>query len=641
MFPRDLNLTFRAVFAGALAVAAGAMVTACSPAKVSADGDLAALVQTVGRTEMSHSPEEADMMGVSVEAFGGPYASLLNERTMAAVERARTTRLDQLDQLEAIDRTALTRDSQRQLDSLLYVLRTTVAVDSHGYGYANLGWASPYLINPQDGAYTDLVKFMTRHSPVRSRADADAWLKRLDHIDEAMRDERRRFEVDMAAGATPPRAIIQRTLARVHALTPTSPREHPVTLFFIESLAQIPDLSEQDIAKLVDQAVKQVGGPIAAEYRALASDLDKALPKSAEAPGVWRLNGGEDYYRDALRLYTTTELTPKELHAAGEKLVADTTAQLEPLLLELGQEDGTVAQRLRALSVDPANLFPDTPEGQQALMDAVNVHVKWGETQQARIVTVGPKGKVELRQAPTISQDTAPGAYYRPATLDGSRPATFTLNLRSTLDFPMWTLPTLAYHEAAPGHHLQAGLAREKPDQPLVNLLISSPAYSEGWAVYAEDLADELGAYQADKLAKIGYLQSVLFRAARMVADTGIHSERWTREQAIDYLVNTTGMARPAIESEVDRYIVWPGLATSYMAGRETIQRLRKNAKTELGQRFDLKAFHDVILGQGPRPLPVLEQDIHDWVISRKPAAPVAPKAGAAKPAPAPAQKPS
>jgi uncharacterized protein (DUF885 family) len=227
-----------------------------------------------------------------------------------------------------------------------------------------------------------------------------------------------------------------------------------------------------------------------------------------------------------------------------------------------------------------------------------------------------------VRQAPLLSQDAAPGAYYKAAALDGSRPATYNLNVRSTLDFPAWSLPTLTYHEAVPGHHIQAGLAREKPDQPVLNYFISNPAFSEGWAVYAEDLADELGAYETDKLAKLGYLQSLLFRAARLVTDTGIHSERWTREQAIVYLVDTTGMSRAAMENEVDRYTIWPGQACAYMAGRETIRRLRTSAQSELGQAFDLRAFNDAILAGGARPLPVLEADIADWIASRRPATP-------------------
>jgi uncharacterized protein (DUF885 family) len=617
---RDWFSLLRPSIAAAAVLAAG--VAGCSQSHVSADPAVAALIQRIGQYELSHSPEEADMVGLSPEIFGRPYISLLNDRSIAANERTRTMRLDFLAELERIDRVGLSRDSIRTLDSALLVYGSAAAVDRHGHGYVNLGWASPYLINQSDGAYTDLVKFLTKIHTIRSRADADAWLARLAQMDDALRDERRRFEVDLESGNAPPRAILQRTLDKVRSLTPANPREHPLILFFAESLAQIPDLPEADIKKMLEQAAKLVGGNIRDEYHALAKDLEKTLAKSADDPGAWRLKGGEQYYRDTLKLYTTTDLTPAQLHEAGEKLVADISTKIDAILLELGQEEGTTGQRLRALSADPAYLFPDTPEGRVAMVEAISGQMKWAETRLSRVITVGPKGKVEVRQAPMLSQDTAPGAYYKAAALDGSRSATYNLNIRSTLDFPAWSLPTLTYHEASPGHHIQAGLAREKPDQPVLNYLVSTPAFSEGWAVYAEDLADELGAYETDKLAKLGYLQSLLFRAARLVADTGIHSERWTREQAITYLVDTTGMSRSAMENEVDRYTIWPGQACAYMAGRETIRRLRTSAQNELGQAFDLRGFNDAVLAGGTRPLPILEADIADWVASRRPVTP-------------------
>jgi uncharacterized protein (DUF885 family) len=617
---RDWFFSFRPLFAATALLAAG--VAGCSQSKANADPALAALIQRMGQYEISRTPEEADMAGLSPEAFGRPYTSLLNDRSMAGNERGRTLRLGFLGELEVIDPTALSRDGLRTLESALFVYRAAAAVDRHGHGYVSLGWASPYLINQSDGAYTDLIKILTIIHTVRSRADAEAWLDRLGQMDDVMRDERRRFATDMETGGAPPRAILQRTLDKVHVLTPGNPREHAMILYFTESLAKIPDLPEADIRKMTDRAVEMIGGGIREEYRLLAKDLEKALAKPADDPGVWRIKGGDQYYADALRLYTTTDLTPAQLHEAGEKLVASITTEIEPILLELGQEEGTVGQRLAVLSADPAYLFPDTPEGRVAMIEAIDGQIKWAETRLSRVISVGPKGKVEVRQAPMISKDTAPGAYYKPAALDGSRPATYNLNIRSTLDFPAWTLPTLTYHEAAPGHHLQAGLARERPDQPLLSFAISSPAFSEGWAVYAEDLANELGAYETDRLAKVGYLQSLLFRAARLVADTGIHAERWSREEAIAYLVDTTGMPRATMENEVDRYTIWPGQACAYMSGRETIRRLRTSAQRDLGQAFDLRGFHDAILGPGPRPLPVLEADIDDWVASRRPVPP-------------------
>ncbi|HVY89989.1 MAG TPA: DUF885 domain-containing protein [Hyphomonadaceae bacterium] len=605
-----------------VAAMAGLALAGCNQPKPVSDPQLAALVQRIGQAEIARLPEEADMIGLSAEAFGRPYGALVDDRSMAVYERSMATRLDELRDLESIDRANLTRDARRTLDSALATFRSAAALDARGYGYVSLGWASPYVINQSDGAYTDLVKFLTRQSRVQSRADADNWLARLGMMAIAMRDERRRMEVDMEAGAAPPRPIIERTLAHVRELAPANPKEHILVTHFTEALAQIPDLSEGDIAKLTDSAARLVGGDISKEYKALIADLEKALPNAAAEPGVWRLKGGEQYYAQALKLYTTTDLTPQQLHEAGEKMVADLQQKIDAALLELGQENGSVGARLHALSVDPNNVFPDTPDGRTALLAMVADEVKWGETATGKLVTVGPKAKVEIREAPTVSQTTAPDAYYRAAPVNGSAPPTYNLNLASTLNFPKWQLPTLTFHESMPGHHLQAGLAHDRPNQTTLNYLITYPAFSEGWATYAEDLADEQGAYADDKLGKIGYYQSMLFRAARLVVDTGIHSERWTRDQAIAYLVDNTGMSRADMEKEVDRYTIWPGQACAYMAGRETIRRLRGDAQKELGQAFDLRAFHDAVLDPGPRPLSVLEADIQDWIASKR--APVA-----------------
>lgn len=614
----DWKSPFRALFCAAAGLAA-AILAGCSPSVVSIDPALAAFMQRFSQSEMTRLPEEADALGLSIEAFGRRYQSLLDDRSMAVSERTRADRLDLLHELELIDRSTLSRDSQRTYDTALITLRNTIAVAAHGHGVSGLGSASPYIITFAGGALTDLVRFMTLHAPVRSRADAEDWLTRLDHIDEAMRDERRRFEVDVEEGVIPSRAILQRTLDKARMLSPGIPREHPLVAYFTEQLAQTPDIPEDDIGKLVKRATDQVGGPVKTEYAALVKMLESLIPKAPAEPGAWAMKDGEAYYRDALRLYTTTDLSPKQLHDAGLKLVEQISTQIEPILVEMGQVEGSIGGRLRTLSMDPTYLFPDTPEGRVALMDALRERITWAETAMGRMIVMGPKGKVEVREAPRIAHDTAPGAYYKAAPLDGSRPATYNINLRSTLDFPIWSLPTLSFHEAAPGHHIQAGLARERVNQPLVNYLIAQPAFSEGWALYAEDLADELGAYKADKMARLGYLQSLLFRAARMVADTGMNSQKWTRAETVSYLLATTGMSPQIIESDVDRYTIWPGQACAYIAGRETIRRLRTGAQQQLKAGFDIRAFHQAILGPGARPLPVLEADIADWIAAQRP----------------------
>jgi uncharacterized protein (DUF885 family) len=599
---------------------------ACAPEAVNNDTKLYGLVADLGQAELHRSPERAAQVGMSPEVFGSPYDSLLDDKSISATERTKVDRLEALESLQAIDRTTLSRDAVRQLDSATFLMDTASRISSYGYGYVSLGWAGPYLINQSDGSYEDLVKFLTTYARVSSRAKAEAWLTRLKKVGRAIEDERRRFEVDVQAGAVPPQVILQRTLDKARSLQVDDPRLHPLVAYYSEALSQIADLPEADITRLTEEAANVVKTEIRPANARLIADLEKTLKIAPAEPGVWRLPKGDAYYRDLLHLYTSTDLTPEQIHTIGVKQVELITAEMDPLLAAQGKAEGTVGERMAELAADPVNLYPDTPEGQTALTDEISARIKWAETNLSKLVSIGPQKTVEIRRAPELSADTAPAGYYKAGAVDGSRPAMFNINLKDISALPIFALPTLTYHEAVPGHHLQVGIARERANQPTLFLISSFTGFSEGWGVYAEDLADEVGAYKDDPLGKLGYLQSLLFRAARLVADTGIHHDKWTREQAVDYMTKTTGLSRASMENEVDRYTIWPGQACAYMIGREKIRALRKQAETELGPAFDLKAFHDTLLAGGGRPLSVVDADVRDWIASRK--APAAPASG-------------
>jgi len=618
-------LAWRSPFGASLAALAGLILAGCTPQNANSDPAATALIARLGASEIQRMPEEADMIGLSPEAFGRPYAGLLNDRSMAVAERGRTIWLDYLAEFERIDRETLSPGVRRSYDAVRATLEASVAVDARGFGATGLGWSTPYAITFADGAFTDLVKFLTLHAHVRTRADADAWLMRLEQMAKAMRDERRRFQVDLDAGIVPPRAVLQRTLDKARQFTPTNPREHVIVQSFTEALAQVTDIPEEDITKLTARAAELVGGAIKDEYVALDRLLETSLAKAPVEPGAWQLPGGDAYYAELLRLHTTTALTAAQLNDMGQKLVEQLTAQLDPLLAEAGLVEGSVGARLQLLAQRPDLQFADTPEGRLAMMAMIDNRMKWANGIASRLSNSTKRADIVVRETPRIAQDTASKAYYRGAPVDGSAPGVYNITLRSTADFPTWTIPSLTFHEAVPGHHLQVEVARARPNRAVIDYLIASPAFNEGWATYGEDLAAEMGAYQADPLGRIGYLQSLLFRAARMVADTGLNAQRWTREETIAYLVATVGVTRQTAELEVDRYAIRPGVAVSYMAGRETIRRLRATAQKELGQSFDLKAFHDAILTPGPRPLPVVEADIAAWIAGYKPPPPPPP----------------
>jgi len=361
---------------------------------------------------------------------------------------------------------------------------------------------------------------------------------------------------------------------------------------------------------------KMTGEDPAANLRPTSRRLERLLsthcgqrgPRLA-GDGAWRLDRGDEIYAAALAQATTTKFTPEEVHAMGLAQVAEITAKLDTILKANGYTNGTVGERLAALNVSPAQLYSNDDAGRAQLLASLNAGIKAMYAKLPQAFATVPSAPLEIRRVPPEIQDGASNGYYNRASLDGSRPAIYFINLKDTGDWPKYSLPALSYHEGVPGHHLQISLAQESKDIPTLRKIGGFSSYSEGWALYAEQLADELGAYSP--IERAGYLQSFLFRAARLVIDTGLHTKRWSREQATDYMVKTTGFARPRSQREVERYCTQIGQACSYKIGHIAWTRARAEAQAALGDRFDLKQFHEV-LKDGPMPLTILEARIKE-----------------------------
>ncbi|MEZ5938020.1 MAG: DUF885 domain-containing protein [Hyphomonadaceae bacterium] len=584
------------------------------------------MVDSIALEALQDSPETAERLGVPESLYGGPYHELLDDRSIAAVERRRISRLEHAEALREMQIRPLSPEAGREVSSVSQQFDAATDLDRYAIGYVRIGWASPYLINHLDGAYTDLVRLMTQKHPVRSRADADSWLARLRKVAPAMRDDLRNLEVDLRNGVIPPRDELNRTLERIRSLTPVRPREHPAYIQFADSLADVSELTHDEIVRLQDEAAVILANDLRPAYDELARTLQDVADKAPEEPGVWRQPNGEEYYRSALRLYTGTARTPQEIADIGRGVIADVTAEMDTLLASQGYAEGSVAERMTALSSAPDYLLPDSLEGVSDLFAALREHQIWGEDNLARISNFKPRALTDTRLVPKAARRASGGAYYRPAAMDGSKPATFNVNVVSPLEWPTWSLPTLTFHETIPGHHLQVEAARASTDGALWNAIWTVSGFNEGWALYAEDLANELGAYRNNPVGRLGYLQAVLLRAARAVADVGVHSERWTRQEAVDYLVATVGISTAQAEREVDRFTIWPGHACSYIVGREEIRRLRGMADRELGPQFDLVAFNDVVLSGGSRPLEIVGRDVRAWIEAQKASAPAVEK---------------
>jgi uncharacterized protein (DUF885 family) len=333
--------------------------------------------------------------------------------------------------------------------------------------------------------------------------------------------------------------------------------------------------------------------------------------KAVHDAGVWRLPDGEAYYATAAEGYTTVSMTGDEIHKLGLEQVAEIEARIDTILKGEGMSQGTVGERLVALNKRPDQLYPNTDEGKEALLNQLRGQVAAMYKRLPEAFATLPKAPVEVRRVPPSIQAGAPGGYYQNATLDGSRPGIYFINLRDTFDRPKFGLATLSHHEAVPGHHLQVMLAMESTEIPLIRRRGFFSGYGEGWALYTEQLADEMGMFDGDPLGRVGYLQSFLFRATRLVVDSGMHVKRWSREQATDWFMAHTGIARGRSQSEIDRYTIRPGQACSYKIGHTVWARLRDETKTRQGDRFDLKQFHDV-LKLGAMPLSVLERVVRE-----------------------------
>jgi uncharacterized protein (DUF885 family) len=341
--------------------------------------------------------------------------------------------------------------------------------------------------------------------------------------------------------------------------------------------------------------------------------LESIRPSATHDAGVWKLKDGGAYYAYALKSWTTSTISPAEVHAEGLELVKRHQAEIDALMRKEGLTKGTVGERFRVLYNDPKYRYANTDAAKDQLIADLNDKVKAVTAKLPAWFGALPKAKLEIHRVPKAIEAGAPGGYYNGPPLDNSRPGIYWINLRDTAEVPHWTLPTLTFHEGIPGHHLQGSIANEAGELPTIRKTIWFSGYGEGWALYAEQLAVEMGMYENDPLGHIGQLHDSMFRAVRLVVDSGLHDKRWSREQAVKYYVETLGDQEASAVTEVERYCVWPGQACSYMVGKLTWLRLRERAKTALGPKFDIRKFHDAGLLSGPTPLAVLDGVIGDY----------------------------
>ena len=607
---RRLLQTLAATAAFSALPASIAMARQAAVTATGASATLHALLDQMVQEMMLTDPEALTSLGMD----RGPHAdarSKLSDRSVAKVSADQTQFNQAIKQLKAIDREQL-NDTDR-----IYYDTVEFFGDAYGDGfqfpYGGGTFPSPYTVSQLTGSYQGIPDFLDSQHPIENAQDAEAYLSRLSAFATVLDDERVRMNNDYAAGAIPPDFVIERTLAQMAALTQTA-SDQSIMSQSVARRAREKGIEGQwgeRAAAILDQEV----------YPALQRQADamKAVqPQAVHDGGVWRLPKGEDYYRFGLKYYTTSGMTPDEVHQMGLDQVAEISARADAVLRSQGMTQGTVGERISALGKEPRFVYDNTDEAKEELLQALNVQMAAMQERVPEYFGRLPKSACDIRRVPKATEAGAPGGYYSSPSLDGSRPGAYYINLRDTAEWPSWTLPTLTYHEAVPGHHFQIALQQEKTDTPLLLKVLGFSAYSEGWGLYAEQLADEMGIYQNDPFGEIGYLQSLMFRAARLVVDSGLHHKRWSREQGIRYMVDTLGDQESSVATEVERYCVWPGQACSYKVGHTTWVNLREEAKQRLGSQFDIKGFHDRGLDLGGVPLTVMERELRAWTPAQR-----------------------
>ncbi|HEY7160445.1 MAG TPA: DUF885 domain-containing protein, partial [Acidobacteriota bacterium] len=384
-----------------------------------------------------------------------------------------------------------------------------------------------------------------------------------------------------------------------------------------EKLKKLSDVSDSDKSKLYGDVEQQITNTVYPAYKKLIAYFEQLEPKATTDDGVWKLPDGDAYYRYMLKSNTTTNMTPEQVHDLGLKEVDRIHSEMRSILDSVGLTGETISQRMNELRTDPRFQYPATDQGRQQCIGDYQKIIDEVDHGITKVFDIRPKLGVKVERVPTFKEAGSSGAYYEPPSMDGVRPGVFFANLRDLKEVPKWSMRTLAYHEAIPGHHFQIGIQQELKGVPTFRKVLPFTAYIEGWALYAERLAWEEG-FEKDPYSDLGRLQDELLRATRLVCDTGIHYKHWTREQAIQYMKDNTGIGELEITSEVERYIVSPGQACAYKVGQLKILELREKAKTELGNRFNIKDFHNVVLKNGAMPLEILEQQVDRYIQSKK-----------------------
>ena len=557
------------------------------------------------------SPEYMTYLGIFDD-----YGKILGHNKSLSIDSLEESELDYIDNLETL--ATLKRYDFNDLSDIQKITHKIAIFDTENdiKEFEEFRYHS-YPFNQISGNHLGLVEFMTDTHPIRNVREAEDYIERVRLFDESLSANLIWLEEQKKLGIFAPKFVFDHVIRQLYELINYKDDENPLMQIFVKKINSL-GINDDQVNNLVSELSAVIKSDVKPGFKLILDYMEENYVSSNVNHGVWSLPNGNEFYALRLRSYTTTNYTAEEIHQIGLNEVARIGNRMKEIFLELGYEvNKPVGKMMNELNENPKFLYEDTPDRKEIVIKDYNKMVKEAEEDVRPYFEKFPKSPVEVRAVPEYSEKTAAGGYYQAPSLDGSRPGVFYANLYDIKQTPKFGMRTLTFHEAVPGHHFQIALNQENEDLTLYRKLgYRTSAYTEGWALYSEQLAVEVGMTK-DLYDELGVLQSEMFRANRLVVDTGIHYKKWTREKAMEYMKETTGMSDTEVRVEIERYIVWPAQATSYKMGMLQILELRDKAKNEMGDKFDLKQFHSIVLDQGIVPLFILEDLIDEWIKSK------------------------
>ena len=593
----------------------GAMMISCgdekkkgsysSEEKEKASAELNTYFDKEFQKEIEESPMLQTRMGMKTDY--GKWDDFSNLKYAEDLEQAKT----RLDYLDNVDTEAL--DDETKLSYELFRRNVKNEIDDYDYRFYD------YPIEQMHGLHAELPAFLINMHRVDSISDAKAYISRLKGLEKVMEDIVEQLKLREQNGIIPPKFVFDRTLDASRNMIKGKPftnsAEASALMEDFNSKIEKLDISEEQKTELVGEAETALVNHVQPAYKSLVDFLENQQLRATEEAGVWKFPKGDEFYNNALQRVTTTNLTADEIHKIGLSEVARIHGEMEKIMEEVGFE-GSLADFFEFMKTDEQFYYENTEEGKAAyLREAKNI-INGMKTQLPELFNTMPEADIVVKAVEPFREKSAGKAFYQQPAIDGSRPGTYYANLYDMEAMPKYEMEALAYHEGIPGHHMQIAIAQELDSIPEFRKFSFFTAYVEGWGLYSEYIPKEIGFYK-DPYSDFGRLAMELWRSCRLVVDTGIHAKKWTRQEGIDYYKENTPAAESACVKMVERHIVMPGQATAYKIGMNKILDLREKAKEQLGDNFDIKEFHDVVLTDGALPLTVLESRVNTWVKSK------------------------